>query len=117
MGRSAIALEDALARLQSDKMLLVELIQILLDDAPAQFKRLRQMIGRADLEKIADAAHSLRGAAANVGAENLAGSLSGLEKAATEKDRLRIKESFTRATKNFQELKAQFPKIKKQLAG
>ncbi len=116
MSEAVIELNDVLHRLQGDKELLVELVKIFLDDAPGQFKKAKQLIGDGNFDELVDTAHSVKGAALNVGAEKLARSFREMEEAAKQKDLAEAKKVFKRASVELKELKKYLPQLKAQLA-
>lgn len=59
-------LDQALVRLGGDWELYRELLDMLLEDAPEQVREMREAIGRGDAKRLELAAHSLKGAAANL---------------------------------------------------
>jgi HPt (histidine-containing phosphotransfer) domain-containing protein len=69
-----------------DDEFMVELIDIFLDDIPAQMEWLRRGAGQSDPDEVKKAAHRIRGAAGNVGAERLSGLCADLEESAIEHD-------------------------------
>ena len=69
-----------------DEEFMVELIDIFLDDIPGQIEWLRRGAGESDPDEVKKAAHRIRGAAGNVGAERLSGLCADLEKGAREHD-------------------------------
>ncbi len=116
MDEAAIELKDVLRRLQGDKQLLVEVIEIFLDDAPGRFTKVKQLIGQNDFHELADVAHTLKGAAANIGAEKLRKSFCEMEEAAKQKNSDEAHKILRGASVEFEELRAYFPKLKAQLA-
>ena len=116
MNAAVIEIKDVLRRLQDDRELLVELVKIFLDDAPTGFKRAEQLIGQGNFSALLDTAHSLKGAAANIGAQKLSRSFCEIEEAAKQKEILRVREAFENASSELAELKRYFPKLKEQLA-
>jgi len=57
--------ENALARVEGDKTLLLELIQLFLDDYPKTMEELRTAISRGDVKSLERHAHTIKGSAAN----------------------------------------------------
>ena len=116
MDSEIIGLKDVLYRLQGDKELLLELVQIFLDDAPHRLEDARRFIGNGDVGELADIAHSLKGAASNIGANKLWQSFKDMEQAAKEKNFIQANSIFQRASLEFVELQGYFPQLKSQLA-
>lgn len=66
-----LAVHSALQRFEGDGDLLVEVLGIFLEQTPVQIEQMSQADAAGDIDRIAEIAHELRGAAANVGAEGL----------------------------------------------
>lgn len=64
-----VDLHQALARVNGDKGFYQELLGMLLEDAPRQVEEIREAIGLGDASHVEQVAHSLKGAAASLGAE------------------------------------------------
>jgi HPt (histidine-containing phosphotransfer) domain-containing protein len=64
----AVDLDQALARVGGDRELYYELLDMLVEDAPGEIGEMREAIGRGNAEEVERTAHSLKGAAANLGA-------------------------------------------------
>ena len=54
-----------------DNDFMIELVDLFLDDMPEQLEGLRKAVEQADSDSTAKAAHRIKGAAGNVGAERL----------------------------------------------
>lgn len=115
-GAAIIEIKDVLRRLQDDKQLLIELVTIFLDGAPEGFEKVQQLIDQGDFSALSDAAHSLKGAAANIGAQKLAKSFLKIEEAAKQKEIRGAHEAFENASNELNELKEYFPKLIAQLS-
>lgn len=63
--------DDFLERMDGDRELLREVIEIFLEDAPAQLSALQDACRLADPAAMEKAAHTLKGAAANISAKAL----------------------------------------------
>ncbi len=61
--------QAALARVGDDEELLVELVRIFLDDYPQSLSAIDEAVAKRDARKLERAAHTLKGAVANFGAE------------------------------------------------
>jgi len=64
-----IDMEEALKRMEGDHDLFYELLDVFMDHVPVLLDDLRSAVTAANAEKLHIAAHSLKGAASNVGAE------------------------------------------------
>lgn len=60
--------DSALMRLGGDEELLSELLRLFIETIPQQIARLKEAIDKADMELAREIAHSVKGAAANIGA-------------------------------------------------
>lgn len=116
MDNEVVGIKDVLYRIQGDKELLLELVQIFLEDTPRRFKEAALLIEKGDLVELSDVAHSIKGAASNIGANKLWKSFKELEEAAKQKDLNQIKQIFQRASLEFVELEGYVPQLKTQLA-
>jgi len=116
MDSEIIGIQDVLARLQGDKELLLELVQIFLEDTPLRFKDISALIAKSDCLELADVAHSIKGAASNIGANKLWQSFKEIEQAAKDQDLVLAAEIFQRASLEFAELQGYVPRLKSQLA-
>ena len=110
MDKTVIELKNVLRRLQGDKQLLAEIVEIFLADAPKRFKKVEQLMDQGDLDELADAAHALKGAASNIGAGKLWKSFCEMEVAAKEKD-------LDEAKKIFEEDGEEHEKVRKDKGG
>jgi two-component system, sensor histidine kinase and response regulator len=75
----AFDVEDALARMEGDKDLLAELIDICLTEAPRMMDDIRRAIDADDPIRLERAAHAFKGSLASLGARTVANDASGLE--------------------------------------
>ena len=67
----SFAFEAAMQRFEGDLDLLKEVLEAFLHHAPSVVRRIEDAVRASDAAALVDAAHELRGAAANVGAERL----------------------------------------------
>lgn len=116
MDQEIIGLADVLQRLQDDKALLLELIQIFLDDAPHRLDDAQRLIGQGDADELANTAHALKGASSNVGAVKLWQTFKEMEQAAKDKDLAGAKRLLQKASLEFVELQEYFPQLKSRLS-
>jgi len=75
---------ELLDRVDGDEELLAELVGIFLEDAPRQMAALKEAMEQGDITLVERQAHSLKGAAANIGARPLSAEAHRLELAARE---------------------------------
>ena len=83
--------EDALKRLQNDREFLNVLYGAFIEDLPNKFNALDEAIAGRELKSAQQAAHSLKGAAATVGAASLREAALEMEMAARDGDADKIK--------------------------
>ena len=67
----SVNLEHIREATMGDDEFLAELIDLFLNDTPAQLEALRNAVGTGDAEGVASAAHRLKGSSGNMGAESL----------------------------------------------
>ncbi len=116
MDRDILDLEDVLGRIQGDQELLIELIEIFLDDCPSKMKEAQQLITDQNYEQLSDIAHSLKGAASNIGAKKLWKTFLAMEEdSKSQKEWPLLHQQLLRAQEEFEELKKEFPALKEQL--
>jgi HPt (histidine-containing phosphotransfer) domain-containing protein len=72
--------ESALARVGDDEELLAELVRIFLADYPSSVREMEQALAQGNSQLLERAAHSLKGAVANFGAEDVVSEAFALEK-------------------------------------
>ena len=71
MGDNAIDLKEFLERVQDDKELLLELLDIYQEDFSEKRKALGEAMDKKDLEQIKSVAHSMKGSSGNISAKAL----------------------------------------------
>jgi len=71
MPEECVDLNEVLERVQHDRELLLELFQIFLDDCPKKIEALKSAVKQADVQKIKDIAHSMKGASGNIAAKKI----------------------------------------------
>ncbi len=103
--------EPLLRRLMGDRQLASSVIRGFLDDFPHQLSRLRRLLSEGDLPAARLYAHSLKGAAATVGAECLRSAASAIEQAGSAGDLILCTELLPRAAEEFERFKAIVQKI------
>ena len=68
-----IDLKEVMERVQDDRELLMELIQIFLDDCPPKITALRKAADEKNFVQIADLAHAMKGSSGNLAAKKISG--------------------------------------------
>lgn len=71
MDNKAIDVEELLERVQDDKELLLELLDIFCEDYKEKRKSLDEIVQNNDYEQVKSIAHSLKGASGNISAKAL----------------------------------------------
>jgi len=100
-----IELESALDRFGGDKELFWEMVDEFLISVPSQLKTLEQSIHKKDTKEVEREAHSLKGAAANLGAKRIADLSFKLEITARS-------DELTDSKEGLDDLKAEFERLK-----
>ncbi len=95
-------------RLMGDENILKEILDIFIEESALQIESLKDHLERKDLEKIRMQAHTIKGAAANIGGEVLRQTASALERAAEKRD-------FAKITSLMPELEKQYTVLRKVL--
>ena len=85
-------LAASVERLGGDRELYIEIVNLYLEDAPTQFRILKDSVQDGDLHSIERQAHSLRSASANVGARRVEEVAAAIELAANRGEINRIRE-------------------------
>ena len=116
MSEPILDLEDVLYRIQGDKALLVELIDIFLSDTPQRLEEIKVLLAGADFVALADAAHSVKGSSGNIGAKQLMYSFKAMEEAGKQKDLEAFRKNFDKALGEFAIFKDHALTVKRQLS-
>ncbi len=98
-------------RLMGDKELIVEVLKVFLDDAPKQLADMKDALPEKNMEKLRDAAHSLKGSAGNIGAERLHSVARQIEKTSGNGDAQKTGALLAELMASFEEAKAEIEKI------
>ena len=112
MSDEIIDVNEVLDRVQNDKDLLVELLDIFKEDFLEKRKLLEQALKKTDWEQLKSVAHSLKGASGNISAKRINSSLIRLEQLAKNKDSNQIVETFKALDQQYSELKTHIERIK-----
>jgi len=115
MSEEIIDLKDVLERVQDDKELLVELLDIYQEDFVIKRKALGDAITANDITKIKEVAHSMKGASGNISAKPLHTACLKLETLAKEGKTDGMQEVATSIDGYFEEVKAFTARFKKEL--
>ncbi len=115
MSKIIIDVDDALKRIQDDKELLVELIEIFLDDCPKKMKELKAFEQDKNAIGLSEVAHSIKGAAANISAVGLRKIFFEIEEMAKNNNFESISQRIKQASLEIKEIEEYFPNLKEQL--
>jgi CheY-like chemotaxis protein len=86
--------EELLARVENDRELLRDLLTIFKEDFPRQLLALREAVEARDGDRVATAAHTLRGMLSNLAASQAAATAARLEQMGRKKETLSFQEAF-----------------------
>jgi len=115
MSEKIIDLEDVLKRIQGDKELLIELIEIFIEDCPSKFDSIDGLLKSSDAVALSEVAHSIKGAASNISAKKLWKTFLEMEETAKSQNLDPVGGLYERALMEFEELKNYFPELKEKL--
>ena len=71
MNQDVIDLNEVLERVQNDRELLIELLDIFLEDCPEKISAIKEAVEKKDFGQLRDAAHSMKGASGNISAKKI----------------------------------------------
>lgn len=100
-----------LERLMNDEELARNLAGVFLGDVPERIKKLKDCLAKNDAKGVERAAHSIKGAASNMGGDALAALASSLENAASSQDLSFIVPKINELDSEFQALKKEMEKF------
>ena len=109
-----IDLPDVLERVQDDKELLLELLDIFQEDFVGKRKALTQALQEKDAQKIKELAHSIKGASGNISAKAMHANCLKIEQMARENNLTQIESLLLDLNGQFEALKENIVKLKKQ---
>lgn len=105
MSDDTIDMKEVMERLQDDRELLIELLQIFSDDYVGKKKMLDGAVIKNDFDQVRNIAHSLKGASGNISAKKLRISFTDLGQMAKIHDFSKAKEVLEVIDRQFNELK------------
>jgi HPt (histidine-containing phosphotransfer) domain-containing protein len=111
-----IDLKDFMERVQDDKELLVELLDIFQEDFIGKRQSLEEAVKGNDVPKIKEVAHSLKGASGNISAKEMHANFLKIEQSAKTNDLTQIAVILKSVDTQFAEIKQFTEKIKKEFA-
>ncbi len=116
MADDIIDLPDVLERVQDDKELLLELLDIYQEDFVIKRGALADGIAKKDFNKIKEAAHSMKGSSGNISAKRLYATCLQLEAQAKENNSAGLEDLLKIVDGQFEEVKVNAIKLKQQFA-
>ena len=116
MGDNAIDLKEFMERVQDDKELLVELLDIYQEDFIEKRTALGDAATKSDLEQIKSVAHSMKGSSGNISAKGLHALCLRIEQSAKSGD-ANIGPLLTEMDQLFTKVKEQIIEIKREFKG
>ncbi|MDE1920167.1 MAG: Hpt domain-containing protein [Candidatus Omnitrophica bacterium] len=115
MSEEIIDLKDVLERVQDDKELLNELLDIYIEDFVIKRKALGEAIAAQDIAKIKEVAHSMKGASGNISAKPMYAACLQLETLAKENKTDGMQGVASSIDGYFEEIKSFSARFKKDL--
>ena len=112
-----IDLKDFMERVQDDKELLLELLDIFQEDFVGKRQSLNEALQTKDLNKIKEVAHSLKGASGNISAKEMHANFIRLEQLAKTSDFVQMSGVLQSIDGQFELIKQFAAKVKKEFAG
>ncbi len=105
MSDDAIDMKEVMERVQDDRELLIELLQIFSDDYVQKKKMLDEAVIKNDFDQVRNIAHGLKGASGNISAKKLRISFADLGQMAKDRNFSKAKETLDLIDRQFNELK------------
>ncbi len=114
MSLKIIDLADVLERVQGDKKLLLELLDIFVEDYQKKIKLLEKSVSDNDYGQAHSLAHSLKGASGNIGAKAIYETFFQLDQMAKNNDLSQAADILAEMTQCFKNLKERIAALKKE---
>ncbi len=114
MKKEIIDMDDVMERVQDDRELLMELLDIFQNDYSVKRKLFSQYMTEKNFEQMRDIAHSLKGAAGNISATQMFATCMEIEKKAENNILEGVAELLTLLDQQFQDLQGCIEELKKQ---
>ena len=115
MGNESVDLNEFLERVQDDKELLLELIDIFAEDYAGKRKLLQEAVEKKDYEEIKSISHSLKGASGNISAKKLRLILLQFEEMGKAQDLTRAEDIIVALDKEYEDVSVRFESLKEEL--
>lgn len=112
-----INVADALERVQDDRELFLELLDIFSRDFKDKRQHMEKFMQKNNMEGLRDIAHSLKGAAGNISAEKIYSTCVTLEQSAADNKPVAIPELLGKLDAQYAELQSRIIQIKKEFKG
>ena len=116
MNEDILDLKEFLERVQDDKELLVELLNIYEEDLKSKRKTLEDALKSNNYDEVRSIAHSLKGASGNISAKALCVLFLQLEDMGKNKNLSGFENILTKIDQQFQTLQKRMTEIKKELS-
>ena len=116
MADDIIDLPDVLERVQDDKELLLELLDIYQEDFVIKRAALAEAIAKKDFAKIKETAHSMKGASGNISAKRLYATCLQLEQKVKDSNPEGLEDLLKLVDSQYEEIKVNVIKLKNQFA-
>jgi len=113
MNNDAIDIKDVMERVQDDKELLLELLDIFEQDYREKRVLLDELIAKKNVDEIRDISHSIKGATGNISAKRMHECCAQIEKLAEAKDMDKVIALMPTLDEEFRQLKVHIEEIKK----
>jgi HPt (histidine-containing phosphotransfer) domain-containing protein len=116
MSEEIIDLPDVMERVQDDKELLLELLDIFQEDFQKKRQVLVDAVAAGNIEKVKETAHSIKGSSGNISAKPMHASCLKLEQLAKSGNTTGMSDLITVIDSQFEQVKAYAAKLKKEWA-
>ncbi len=115
MNEQVLDISEFLERIQNDKVLLWELLDIFVDDFREKKKLLNEALQKNDNTQVRKLSHALKGSSANISAHQLSSVLSELEKKGKDNDLGGADVLLADMDKKFEALLARISRLREEL--
>jgi HPt (histidine-containing phosphotransfer) domain-containing protein len=117
MVNTILDLPEFMERVQDDKELLLELLDIYVEDFGKKRKLLDEAAAKNDFEQVRNIAHSLKGASGNISAKDIRETFSTVEVMGKNSNLSGIEKYLAKMDAEFELLLVRIQEIKKEMAG
>ena len=115
MSEEIIDLSEFMDRVQDDKELLVELLDIFMEDFEQKRKPLQEAVEKKDFEEVKNICHSLKGASGNISAKPLRETLLKIEEMGKNNDFTGVDDLLINMDKHYEDLTTRIATVKEEL--